>query len=225
MNVALTRARASLFILGHCPTLERSDKTWKDIISDARERGCLIEVSASESHCGARKLNDLPPQGDAQLFSGSIRPIRKASPKPPAKTPKKAAIESQPIPTTLVAARSIGSQGTTTPKLLQRPHVSPSDPTSTSPPSILIPTPHPPSTQPSVSTPDVSLIPPKPAIQSSDAKSSATPPAVSRPTASNGPKPTQNSGPAQPVKRPKQPPSLFIPKKVRLNCTLTTLYV
>ena len=45
MNVALTRARASLFVLGHCPTLERSDRTWKDIISDARERACLIEVS------------------------------------------------------------------------------------------------------------------------------------------------------------------------------------
>jgi senataxin len=49
MNVALTRARASLFVLGHCPTLERSDKTWKDIIADARERGCLVEVSASET--------------------------------------------------------------------------------------------------------------------------------------------------------------------------------
>ena len=44
MNVALTRARASLFVLGHCPTLERSDSTWKEIISDARERTCLIEV-------------------------------------------------------------------------------------------------------------------------------------------------------------------------------------
>lgn len=47
MNVALTRARASLFVLGHCPTLERSDKTWKDIITDARDRGCLIEVGGS----------------------------------------------------------------------------------------------------------------------------------------------------------------------------------
>ena len=222
MNVALTRARASLFILGHCPTLERSDKTWKDIITDARERGCLIEVSASESHCSARKLNDLPPQGDAHLTIA--RPIMKASPKLPAKTPKKAAIESQPIPTTLVAARSIGPQGTT-PNSLQRPIVSPSDPTSTSPPSVLIPPRHPPSTQPSASTPDASLIPSKPAVQSSETNSSATPPVISEPTVGNGPIPTQNSGPAQPVKRPKQPPSLFIPKKVRLNCTLLMLYV
>ncbi|KAI0283971.1 AAA domain-containing protein [Russula aff. rugulosa BPL654] len=194
MNVALTRARASLFILGHCPTLERSDKTWKDIITDARERGCLVEA-------------------DANLFNVPIRPTRKTSPKPPAKTPKKAAIESQPIPTTLVAARSIGPQGAITPKSLQRPHVSPSDPASTSSPSVLIPASHSPSTQPSASTPDVSLIPPKPAVQSSDTKSSATSPAISEPTAGNGPKPTQNSRPAQPVKRPKQPPNLFIPKK------------
>ena len=61
MNVALTRARASLFVLGHCPTLERSDKTWKDIITDARERGCLVEVRASETHRDAHKLNDILP--------------------------------------------------------------------------------------------------------------------------------------------------------------------
>jgi senataxin len=49
MNVALTRARASLYVLGHCPTLERSDRTWKEIIFDARERACLVEVSVSEA--------------------------------------------------------------------------------------------------------------------------------------------------------------------------------
>ena len=225
MNVALTRARASLFILGHCPTLERSDKTWKDIITDARERGCLVEVSASETHCHAQKLNDLSPQADANLSTGPIRPVRKASPEPPTKTPKKAVIESQPIPATLIAARSIGPQGTTTPKSLQQPHVSPSDPASTSLPSVPMPTSHPLSTQPSAGTPDLSLIPPKPAVQLSDAKSSANSPAVSEPSASNGPKPTPNSRPAQPVKRPKQPASLFIPKKVRLNCAIIMFYV
>jgi senataxin len=221
MNVALTRARASLFVLGHCPTLERSDTTWKDIIADARERGCLVEVSASETHCDAQKLNDLPSQADVNLFTG---PLRKASPKPPAKTPKKVAIESQPIPTTLVAARSIGSQGKPTPTSPQRPHASPSDPAPTSPPSVFMPTRHPPLTQTSATTPDIS-IPPKPAVQLSDTRSGATSPAVSEPTAGNDPRPTQNSRPAQPVKRPKQPPSLFIPKKVRLNCTLVMLYL
>ena len=220
MNVALTRARASLFVLGHCPTLERSDKTWKDIVTDARERGCLIEVSASETHCDAQKLNGLPPQADVSLFTG---PIRKAPLKPPSKTPKKAAIGSQPIPTTLVAARSIGSQGTNTPTSLQRPHVSPSDPASTSPPSVFMPVCNPPLAQASTTIPD-SSIPPKLVVRPSDTKSSVTLPAVGEPTVSDGPKPTQNSRPEQPVKRPKQPPSLFIPKKVRLNGTLMILY-
>jgi senataxin len=213
MNVALTRARASLFVLGHCPTLERSDKTWKDIITDARERGCLVEVRTSETHYDAHKLNGLPPQADVNLFTG---PMRKAPPKPPAKTPKKAAIESQPIPTTLVAARSIGSPGKTSPTSPQRPHVSPPDPTSSFPPSVLLPARHSPSTQSSATTSDVSLIPPKPVVQSSDTRSGTISPAVSEPTAGNGPKTAQNSRSAQPVKRPKQPPSLFIPKKVRL---------
>lgn len=46
MNVALTRAKASLFVLGHAPTLERSDETWRDIVHDARSRGSLVDVSA-----------------------------------------------------------------------------------------------------------------------------------------------------------------------------------
>ncbi len=220
MNVALTRARASLFVLGHCPTLERSDKTWKDIITDARERGCLVEVRVSDAHSDAQKLSKFALQADVNLFTGSMT---KASLKPPVKPPKKVAIESQPIPTTLVAARSIGSQGTTTSTSLQRPHISPSDPNPS--PPMLIPARNPPSTQPLTTTPDVSLIPLKPAVLSSDTELSTTPPVVSEPTAGSGSKPTQNSRPAQPVKRPKQPPSLFIPKKVRsTRILLMTFY-
>lgn len=44
MNVALTRAKSSLFVLGHAPTLERSDDTWRDIVRDARTRNCLVDV-------------------------------------------------------------------------------------------------------------------------------------------------------------------------------------
>ncbi|KAK0221815.1 SEN1 N terminal-domain-containing protein [Armillaria fumosa] len=44
MNVALTRAKSSVFIVGHAPTLERSNKFWTQIIVDARERSCLIEA-------------------------------------------------------------------------------------------------------------------------------------------------------------------------------------
>jgi len=193
MNVALTRARASLFVLGHCPTLERSDKNWKDIISDARERGCLIEA-------------------DVDLFMGRKET---APPKLSTRPQKKAVVNSQPIPTTLIAARNIGSQGTTTSTSAQRSNAPPSEPASTPLPSVLIPTHKLSSSRSSVVTsPSVPLIPPKPAAQPSDAKSSQGQPAPGESSAGSGPKPTQNIRPAPlPKQRPKQPPSLFIPKK------------
>lgn len=49
MNVAITRARSSLFILGHAATLERSDAKWKGVIDDARERQLLTTVRHSVS--------------------------------------------------------------------------------------------------------------------------------------------------------------------------------
>lgn len=50
MNVALTRARSSLFILGNVPTLERSDENWRQIVQDARSRQRLVDVSRVTSH-------------------------------------------------------------------------------------------------------------------------------------------------------------------------------
>ncbi|KAL1748411.1 SEN1 N terminal-domain-containing protein [Schizophyllum fasciatum] len=44
MNVALTRAKSSLFILGHADTLSRSDETWTKIVADAKERKLLTDV-------------------------------------------------------------------------------------------------------------------------------------------------------------------------------------
>jgi len=44
MNVALTRAKSSLFILGNAATLERSDETWKHLVQDARTRSMLLNV-------------------------------------------------------------------------------------------------------------------------------------------------------------------------------------
>jgi senataxin len=45
MNVALTRAKSSLFIFGNGPTLARSDPTWNSIVKDAKERNFFIPVS------------------------------------------------------------------------------------------------------------------------------------------------------------------------------------
>ncbi|KZV98838.1 hypothetical protein EXIGLDRAFT_763074 [Exidia glandulosa HHB12029] len=44
LNVSITRARSSLFILGHAATLHRSDQTWKTIVDDARARSLLVDV-------------------------------------------------------------------------------------------------------------------------------------------------------------------------------------
>lgn len=52
MNVAITRAKASLYILGHAATLERSDDKWKGIVQDARERNMITTVSWSLSIVG-----------------------------------------------------------------------------------------------------------------------------------------------------------------------------
>ncbi len=46
MNVALTRAKASLFVLGNAPTLERSDDIWRKIVENARSRSSLVKVSS-----------------------------------------------------------------------------------------------------------------------------------------------------------------------------------
>ncbi|KAI5986161.1 SEN1 N terminal-domain-containing protein [Pisolithus albus] len=47
MNVALTRAKSSLFILGNAPTLERSNQDWREIVGNARSRGVLTDVDVS----------------------------------------------------------------------------------------------------------------------------------------------------------------------------------
>ncbi|EGN98396.1 hypothetical protein SERLA73DRAFT_109860 [Serpula lacrymans var. lacrymans S7.3] len=47
MNVAITRARSSLFILGNAPTLERSDENWRSIVNDARSRSFFTDTDVS----------------------------------------------------------------------------------------------------------------------------------------------------------------------------------
>lgn len=44
MNVALTRAKCSLFVLGHAATLERSDDNWRQLIDDSRKRSLFLDV-------------------------------------------------------------------------------------------------------------------------------------------------------------------------------------
>ncbi|KAF8749540.1 SEN1 N terminal [Rhizoctonia solani] len=57
MNVALTRSRSSLFILGHAATLERCNATWKTIVEDARTRGCLLKYSPDMQSAPVQRTN------------------------------------------------------------------------------------------------------------------------------------------------------------------------
>lgn len=52
MNVALTRARSSLFILGDSHKL-RSNQYWNNLITDAASRGLLLEVQTRLRSCVA----------------------------------------------------------------------------------------------------------------------------------------------------------------------------
>ncbi|PWA68994.1 uvrD-like Helicase, ATP-binding domain, P-loop containing nucleoside triphosphate hydrolase [Artemisia annua] len=47
-NVALTRARHCLWILGNERTLTNSESVWKDLVCDARNRHCLFDADADE---------------------------------------------------------------------------------------------------------------------------------------------------------------------------------
>ncbi|XP_021762238.1 uncharacterized protein LOC110727009 [Chenopodium quinoa] len=43
-NVALTRARYCLWIVGNCTTLTRSGSVWKKVVTDAKTRGCFYDA-------------------------------------------------------------------------------------------------------------------------------------------------------------------------------------
>nr|XP_043619908.1 uncharacterized protein LOC122591722 [Erigeron canadensis] len=47
-NVALTRARHCLWILGHERTLTNSESIWKDLVYDARNRHCLFDADSDK---------------------------------------------------------------------------------------------------------------------------------------------------------------------------------
>ncbi|KIK99636.1 hypothetical protein PAXRUDRAFT_822556 [Paxillus rubicundulus Ve08.2h10] len=89
MNVALTRAKSSLFILGNAPTLERSNEDWREIVNNAKSRDLLTDVVGT-------------------AFFTEPTSIRSAEPSPPvAKASKQRAVAKAPEPMDLVTPQSL----------------------------------------------------------------------------------------------------------------------
>jgi superfamily I DNA and/or RNA helicase len=42
MNVAITRARRGLVVVGHAPTLAAGDPHWREYVAWLQEQGCLV---------------------------------------------------------------------------------------------------------------------------------------------------------------------------------------
>ncbi|KAJ3731117.1 AAA domain-containing protein [Lentinula guzmanii] len=171
MNVAITRAKSSLFILGNAATLERSNETWKKIVADSRDRNILAEVDVSYFTAPSTITTAVtPPQKSKQTKNAMPLPLPLDL-----STPKK-----------LKAATLSGP-----PKLISSEHI-PVDKSAAIPPN------------------EGSYIPPdnqkgkrklEELAETSNVKS--MPPA---PSTSN------TQAPPLPRKRPKQGPSLFIPR-------------
>ncbi|CAI5954940.1 unnamed protein product [Closterium sp. NIES-64] len=48
LNVAITRARHALWVVGDAHTLQRGDNMWAQLVQDAERRGCLVEAGSNE---------------------------------------------------------------------------------------------------------------------------------------------------------------------------------
>ncbi|GMG50133.1 unnamed protein product [Ambrosiozyma monospora] len=70
MNVALTRARSSLWILGSEPVLI-SDKTWRALIENAKDRQLVTDVNPSQF---LRKLHRIDETGDSDDDESDYEP-------------------------------------------------------------------------------------------------------------------------------------------------------
>ncbi|OCF45032.1 senataxin [Kwoniella heveanensis CBS 569] len=90
MNVALTRAKSSLFVFGNGPTLERSDERWKIIVGDARDRGFFINYNTSTFVPGALEPPVIKKKKDKKSFDGASKTVSNASVAPDFSLPPKA---------------------------------------------------------------------------------------------------------------------------------------
>lgn len=62
LNVALTRARSNMFVLGDATMLERSNPVWERLVREARERGHTVRVRNDTFRIPTRALPEKPGQ-------------------------------------------------------------------------------------------------------------------------------------------------------------------
>ncbi|KAJ3910558.1 SEN1 N terminal-domain-containing protein [Lentinula edodes] len=103
MNVAITRAKSSLFILGNAATLERSNETWRGIVADSKARNLFAEVDVSYFTAPSTMTTETPLTGTSPRKSKSkqIKPPLPVPQHPDLSTPKElkaAALTNPPKP-------------------------------------------------------------------------------------------------------------------------------
>ncbi|KAI4355927.1 hypothetical protein L6164_004651 [Bauhinia variegata] len=74
VNVALTRARHCLWILGHETTLVNSDSVWRELVIDAKKRGCFYNAQEDKS-LGRALLFSLIEQHDVDTLKNIRLPL------------------------------------------------------------------------------------------------------------------------------------------------------
>ncbi|QRV77471.1 ATP-dependent DNA helicase [Ceratobasidium sp. AG-Ba] len=98
MNVAITRARSSLFVLGHATTLERCNETWRTIVQDARTRGHLVKCSKDYFKSAvSQKVNmALPAKQATPEPDGSKKLVPPESTRPSVQNPNNVSLKHAP---------------------------------------------------------------------------------------------------------------------------------
>ncbi|GLT61225.1 hypothetical protein SLA2020_339470 [Shorea laevis] len=77
-NVALTRARHCLWIVGNGRTLEESGSVWREVVIDAKTRGCFFDADEDESSAQAMTVALLEHVQIDVLFNNDSFLFRKA---------------------------------------------------------------------------------------------------------------------------------------------------
>jgi senataxin len=216
MNVALTRAKCSVFILGNAATLERSDEDWRSIVHDARNRSLLTDVSYHRTSDVKFELTCL--EVDVTYFtSAGTGPVKTV---PARRAPSKTIpVPGPPLPElstpqqlAAVSQRDAASRGTQT-----------VDPTAQPASAVATVTPSPMNSVPAIPVLSLASSPLLANSPVSDPQAGQKRPVGSGDVGGPDPKrrpppdgqPRPSSKPKLPPVREKKKPSIFMPSKVR----------